>query len=315
MISSSMPQQMKCRAQDVTAAFPRGHTSAARSSARLMTTLSVCMIGGALVDPAVRPTIETAAAGTRLACDPPHRAVKAHTRVHSPHRGQTYRRAALLLCIMAGITRRLATKADLPAIHELIRASFDAMNEHSCIPYIFGPDFWRRSANDLINKELCDSEFTSLYITHPANRFWVAEQTTGGEVGYGEISGTVVGCVGLKFPDGSGPTAELVRMAVSPGLRGGGVGGALLQELVAHAKVVLSAHPSCLCHALPLLAPVSPPSHAHTCVFSDAHSHTPPHTCPRLPAALRPRACRCYTSPRATRAPPSSTASTISRRK
>lgn len=50
---------------------------------------------------------------------------------------------------------------------------------------------------------------------------------------------TVVGCVGLKFPGGGGgSTAELVRMAVEPGLRGGGVGGVLMEVLVGYAKVL-----------------------------------------------------------------------------
>lgn len=127
---------------------------------------------------------------------------------------------------------RLATTADLPAIHGLIRASFDAMTEHSCLslPYVLGTDFWRKAADGLIDKELREVEFAALYVTQGRNRFWVAVQPGG--------TATVVGCVGLKFSGvGGGSTAELVRMAVEPGLRGGGVGGVLMEVLVGYAKV------------------------------------------------------------------------------
>jgi succinylglutamate desuccinylase/L-amino acid N-acyltransferase YncA len=71
--------------------------------------------------------------------------------------------------------------------------------------------------------ELSAAEFEKNYFARPGFHFWVAEQQS-----------QVVGCVGIKrtcFDE-----AELVRMAVSPTLRGGGVGSILITELIEYCK-------------------------------------------------------------------------------
>lgn len=117
----------------------------------------------------------------------------------------------------AAVTVRKAGVSDLPAIHQLIRESFAAMVEHS---YLCGEAFWARMAQSMIDTELSEREFETIYFSN-SNFFWVAES-----------DGNVVGCVGVKHSNPPGPSAELVRMAVSPSCRSSGIGGVLIQSLI-----------------------------------------------------------------------------------
>lgn len=129
---------------------------------------------------------------------------------------------------------RKATVEDLPAIHDLIVQSFEAMVPHSWFLWFF-PNYWRDAANGLITTELSKENFENVYFTN-GNFFWVAEAIDKPQ------PFKVIGCIGIKILDvpNNGEnipkTAELVRMSVDSSYRGGGVGKYLLNHLLAHAK-------------------------------------------------------------------------------
>jgi N-acetylglutamate synthase-like GNAT family acetyltransferase len=117
---------------------------------------------------------------------------------------------------------RLATAADLPKIHDLIRESFDALNDH-----VAGlEDLFRRQAAEFIeNGDLTPTAFEREYLSTPERTaFWVAVHP---ELG-------VIGCTGLKRLNEE--DAELVRMAVTSKLRSAGLGARLVEELLAFAE-------------------------------------------------------------------------------
>jgi N-acetylglutamate synthase-like GNAT family acetyltransferase len=117
---------------------------------------------------------------------------------------------------------RRATIRDLPAIHGLIRASFAAMNDHA--PHLH--EVWAKGAEQgIADGDVSAASFEKEYLSSPDTvGFWVAEHR---ELG-------VIGCAGLKR---TGPDeGELLRMAVSPSVRGGGVGARLVSELMEFAR-------------------------------------------------------------------------------
>ena len=126
---------------------------------------------------------------------------------------------------------RKATNADLSSIPDLIRDSFYAM-----LDYV-SPDqkpYFDVSIQDMYNKELNESSFENIYFASGNNYFWVAESTTVDSKVEGEISKSILGCVGLKRI--SYDEAELVRMAVSPHIRGSGVGAKLVSTLLTYCR-------------------------------------------------------------------------------
>jgi N-acetylglutamate synthase-like GNAT family acetyltransferase len=131
---------------------------------------------------------------------------------------------------------RLATKADLPAIHALIHESFAAMAEH------MGPgseEGLAEGAREARNGDLSEASFEKEYLSKPETGFWVAVHDERG----------VIGCAGLKRLNEE--DAELVRMSVSASLRGGRIGAKLVDTLLHHAEksgarcvVLMTANPS-----------------------------------------------------------------------
>ena len=117
----------------------------------------------------------------------------------------------------------MQTVADLPIIHDLIRASYLAMLDH--YPEPPGAPSKIAAWAEAAVKKMTPDAFAAEFLTgaDSASQFWVAEAAPGG----------VVGCVGLKRVAGHRDEAELVNMAVSPVLRGGGVGRRLVAHLVA----------------------------------------------------------------------------------
>ena len=133
---------------------------------------------------------------------------------------------------------RKATNADLPSIRDLIRDSFYAI-----LDYV-SPDqkpYFDVSIQDMYDKELNESSFENIYFASGNNYFWVAESmqasltssTIDSKV-QGEISTSILGCVGLKRI--SYDEAELERMAVSPHIRGSGVGAKLVSTLKTYCR-------------------------------------------------------------------------------
>lgn len=118
---------------------------------------------------------------------------------------------------------RAATKADLPMIHNIIRDSFLAMEEFSCL----GKQFWLNGADKLIKTELHEDNFETIYFDKTNdNHFWVIENTA---------NGNIIGCVGLKRLRNE-DKAELVRMGVVPEHRGHGSGSLLIKTLINYCK-------------------------------------------------------------------------------
>lgn len=143
---------------------------------------------------------------------------------------------------------RKAEKTDLPHIHGLIKHSFAAMNEYFTDPVM--QEMMAKGAQSMCDGELSEEQFEKTYFSSDKNHFWVIEeQGTGG----------VHGCVGIKrfrpqftlrqfsclyhtaLSDVLHPnlfiphrhtadSAELVRMAVDPDVRGQGLGNTLLKE-------------------------------------------------------------------------------------
>ncbi len=113
---------------------------------------------------------------------------------------------------------RGATIADLPSIHQLIRESFEALNDFHPTNQIIKA-FTESNIKDVVDHELQDGPFQQMYFSSPDNYFWVAEHTEQG----------IVGCVAIKRFNNE--ESELVRMAVSKSCRSGGIGGLLINEL------------------------------------------------------------------------------------
>ena len=120
------------------------------------------------------------------------------------------------------VVTRKADDKDLDDIQLLIRDSFFAMLE-------FTGEEWRerfdQTVKQQISSELVSPSFERIYFSSNNNHFWVAESI---------IDRRILGCVGLKriiYEE-----AELVRMAVSEKLRGGGIGGKLISSLIAFCK-------------------------------------------------------------------------------
>eukprot|EP01039_Chlorochromonas_danica_P006655 gene6655-7355_t len=145
---------------------------------------------------------------------------------------------------MSNYVIRQATISDLSYIHELIVHSFDAMAD--CYGEEIRPHL-RSQAEVLIGQDLNPEAF-SHYLSHPDHRFWVIVDE--------ENHRHPLGCVALKtlLPNTS-PSVEqqrqqqrqqrqqhqqhceemeLVRMAVSPLLRQGGLGTLLIHTLLKH---------------------------------------------------------------------------------
>lgn len=92
------------------------------------------------------------------------------------------------------------------------------------------PALLKVTESTIAKGDVSRSNFEKEYLTgHPtASRFWVAEVSGSG----------VIGCVGLKRTPGYRDEAELVRMAVSSSLRGGGVGSRLVAELLSYCSSI-----------------------------------------------------------------------------
>ena len=132
---------------------------------------------------------------------------------------------------LGNILIRKATNADLPSIRDLIRDSFYAM-----LDYVT-PDqkpFLDADIEDMYHKELNENLFENIYFTSGNNYFWVAESTTINDKVESDISTSILGCVGLKRI--SYDEAKLVRMAVSPYIRGFGVGPKLVATLLTYCR-------------------------------------------------------------------------------
>jgi N-acetylglutamate synthase-like GNAT family acetyltransferase len=80
-------------------------------------------------------------------------------------------------------------------------------------------EMMKKSALSMCEGELSEKEFEKTYFSSYGNHFWVIE----------ESGGSVYGCVGVKRM--TADTAELVRMAVNPSIRGQGLGNLLVKEL------------------------------------------------------------------------------------
>lgn len=118
------------------------------------------------------------------------------------------------------ITIRSAKLSDIPRLGELLTESFVALTDH------YGDvsrHIWQKGADDAVSDNLSTGKFASVYFSNPGNHMWVAEN--GAEV---------VGCVAIKRK--CSDESELVRMAVASSTRGQGIGGKLMEELLAHCK-------------------------------------------------------------------------------
>ena len=116
---------------------------------------------------------------------------------------------------------RQARLNDLPSIHNLIRQSYLAMLDHT------GEEMrerWEKGADDSINGDLSAEKFEMTYMTNYGNNFFVAETE----------DDQIAGCVAIKRS--SQDEAELIRMAVDPNIRSQGIGGTLINKLLAYAK-------------------------------------------------------------------------------
>ena len=127
------------------------------------------------------------------------------------------------------LTVRRAQLADLPVIQELIRDSYNAMAEY--YPWM-AAGLAAAIATITTTGDLAAANFATEYsLTERADEnavYWVAEQPSAEGAGP-----QVVGCVAFKrlsVDDG-----ELCRMAVSPNVRGGGIGRRLVAALEAYA--------------------------------------------------------------------------------
>lgn len=113
---------------------------------------------------------------------------------------------------------RSAEASDLPKIQELIKDSFLAM-----IPIYGEPmrESLEKSIRDMCegSGELTAGGFETTYKTNAANNFLVAENEHG-----------VVGCVAKKRKNSA--EVELVRMAVTPEIRGRQIGAKLVEEFI-----------------------------------------------------------------------------------
>jgi N-acetylglutamate synthase-like GNAT family acetyltransferase len=119
---------------------------------------------------------------------------------------------------MSDFQIRRARLDDLPAIQELIRSSFQALVD-------FYPALAASFAGPALDHMLSDlnaDQFDSVYSVN-ASAFWVAVDS----------SLKLIGSVALKC-NKHPHEGELVRMAVAPGLRGGGIGRKLVTELETH---------------------------------------------------------------------------------
>ena len=116
-----------------------------------------------------------------------------------------------------GATVRLATRFDLPRVHDLIRQSYGAMNELTENKMV---SFWAAGAEKaIVEGDLREPSFVCDYLESPGSSFWVAE-----------FDSSIVGCVGLK--QRGVDDAELVRMSVDESQRGKSIGALLISTLI-----------------------------------------------------------------------------------
>ncbi len=120
---------------------------------------------------------------------------------------------------MSDIVVRTAENGDLPVIWQLILDSFLAIVDSTHESH---RPAMEKAGMDVRNADLKD--IAASYLTPAGSHFWVAEHKTLG----------VIGCVAIKRANAD--EAELCRMAVSPALRGGGVGALLVTRLVDFAR-------------------------------------------------------------------------------
>jgi len=115
---------------------------------------------------------------------------------------------------------RSAKLSDIPRLGELIAESFVALADH------YGDvsrNIWQKGADDVMKDDFSPDNFNAVYFSNPGNHLWVAENNS-----------EVVGCVAIKRK--CSDESELVRMAVASSTRGQGIGGKLMEELLAHCK-------------------------------------------------------------------------------
>jgi ribosomal protein S18 acetylase RimI-like enzyme len=111
-------------------------------------------------------------------------------------------------------TVRFATEADIPAIREVARASWDTTYPH--VPSETRAAFVSRS-------------YSETALNHSLKRagkdcwFWVVENTEKGIIGFGEV----------VLQPGSHPDAELTRIYLLSEWQGRGIGTAILNEMLA----------------------------------------------------------------------------------
>lgn len=117
-----------------------------------------------------------------------------------------------------GFAVRRAVISDLPAIHQLIKDSFNALNDY--VPPEMHPRIIK-AAESLCETELSPADFEKTYFSSVGTTFLVVEETACAEVH---------GCMAVKRI--THDMAELVRMAVSPSKRSQGLGQLLINELV-----------------------------------------------------------------------------------
>ncbi|OEH75637.1 acetyltransferase domain-containing protein [Cyclospora cayetanensis] len=84
------------------------------------------------------------------------------------------------------------------------------------------------------------ADFERQYVEVGRNKFWVAEKKVQG-------NSQIIGCIGLIINPASPQDAQLVRLVVSPGHRGAGVGSRLLSAALGFAA-------SCRCRSIEVCA-------------------------------------------------------------
>eukprot|EP00596_Hydrurales_sp_CCMP1899_P000544 CAMPEP_0119039380 /NCGR_PEP_ID=MMETSP1177-20130426/8820_1 /TAXON_ID=2985 /ORGANISM="Ochromonas sp, Strain CCMP1899" /LENGTH=559 /DNA_ID=CAMNT_0007003157 /DNA_START=109 /DNA_END=1788 /DNA_ORIENTATION=- len=120
--------------------------------------------------------------------------------------------------MMSNYAVRRGTVADLPYVHGLIKDSFAAMNDYYTDPKM--QEMMASAAVSACETDLSANDFEKTYFSSYGTYFWVVED---------KESGGVYGCCAIKRT--TADSAEVVRMAVNPEMRGKGLGKLLIEEL------------------------------------------------------------------------------------